>query len=131
MIPYCHDAGIGLLPWSPLARGALARPFGSRDTIRERSDRVLDVLRSRGSDMDREIILRVEEIAKKKGVPMATIATAWCLTKKDVNPILGLNSKERVDQAVASLQFMKNGGLTQEDIQYLEEPYVPQPIFGY
>ncbi|CAK7212885.1 CSG1/SUR1-like protein [Sporothrix curviconia] len=131
MIPYCRDAGVGLIPWSPMARGALARPYGSRETVREGSDRMLKNLRSRESATDKKIIDRVEQLAQKKGVSMATIATAWCLTKKDVNPILGLSSKERIDQAVASVQFAAGGGLTEEDVAFLEAEYVPKAVMGY
>ena len=132
MIPYCRDAGIGLVPWSPIARGALARPFNDRSTIREASDRMLNsMIRGRESKIDEAIIGRVEEIAKKHGVSMTTIATAWCLSKDSVNPIVGLSSKERIDQAVASVQFAAAGKLTAEDIAYLEESYVPKTIQGY
>ncbi|KAH8817058.1 aldo-keto reductase-like protein [Xylogone sp. PMI_703] len=131
MIPYCHDAGIGLIPWSPIARGALARPFNSRDTLREQTDKVLQSLvRSREADIDEKIINRVEELAKKKGVSMTTIATAWCLAK-NTYPIIGLSTTERIDQAVASVKFASNGGLTQEDIAFLEEEYAPKVKRGF
>jgi aryl-alcohol dehydrogenase-like predicted oxidoreductase len=132
MIPYCRDAGIGMVPWSPIARGALARPFNDRSTTREASDRMLNsMIRGRESKVDEAIIGRVEEIAKKHGVSMTTIATAWCLSKDSVNPIIGLSSKERIDQAVASVQFANAGKLTAEDIAYLEESYAPKTIQGY
>lgn len=125
MIPYCQDSGVGLIPWSPLARGALARPWSSRNTTRERTDKALDVLvRSREGDADKAIVDRVEELAKKKGVSMAQIAIAWSLSHPGVNPIVGLNSKERIDEAVASIKVK----LSDEEIKYLEEPYVPKPI---
>ncbi|KAL1965048.1 hypothetical protein VTN77DRAFT_6108 [Rasamsonia byssochlamydoides] len=125
MIPYCLDTGVGLIPWSPLARGALTRPWGSRDTKRENTDRALNMLiRSRETEADKAIVDRVEELAKKKGVSMAQIATAWSLSHPNMNPIIGLNSKERIDEAVASIKIK----LTEEEIRYLEEPYVPKPI---
>jgi aryl-alcohol dehydrogenase-like predicted oxidoreductase len=68
------------------------------------------------------VIGRVEELAKK-GVGMATIATAWCLSKEGVNPIIGLSSK---DQAAESVRFASEGGLNEEDMKYLEEAYVPK-----
>src|ERR1700712_232401 len=106
MIPYCRDTGVGLIPWSPIARGALSRPFNDRSTTREKSDRMLNaMIRGKETEIDKRVISRVEEIAKKKGVSMATIATAWCLTKEKVNPIIGLGSKERIDQAVESVKF--------------------------
>ncbi|CAG8954405.1 hypothetical protein HYFRA_00006032 [Hymenoscyphus fraxineus] len=127
MIPYCRDAGIGLIPWSPMARGALSRPYNSRDTLREKSDWALKgMIRGKEAEMDKQCILRVEELAKKKGVSMATIAIAWCLGKESVNPIIGLNTKERIDQAVESVRFASAEGLTAEDVEYLEEGYVPK-----
>ncbi|RFU25440.1 hypothetical protein B7463_g10894, partial [Scytalidium lignicola] len=131
MIPYCHDVGVGLIPWSPIARGALSRPFNSRSTLREQSDKTLNaMIRSRETEIDKSIIDRVEELSKKKGVPMATIATAWCLTK-NVNPIIGLSSIERIDQAVESVKFASSGGLTGEDVAFLEAGYSPKERQGY
>jgi len=132
MIPYCKDTGVGLIPWSPIARGALSRPFGDRATTREKSDLMLSaIIRGRETEIDKQVISRVEEIAKRKGVSMATIATAWCLTKDKVNPILGLSSKERIDQAVESVHFASSGKLTAEDIAYLEEGYSSKERTGY
>jgi len=132
MIPYCLDTGIGLIPWSPIARGALARPFNDRTTTREKSDRMLNaMIRSSETEIDKRVIGRVEELAKKKGVSMTTIATAWCLSKPNVNPIIGLSSKERIDQAVESVSFASSGKLTAEDIAYLEEGYAPKQRQGF
>jgi aryl-alcohol dehydrogenase-like predicted oxidoreductase len=132
MIPYCRDTGVGLIPWSPIARGALSRPFDDRSTVREKSDRMLSaIIRSKETEIDKRVIGRVEEMAKKKGVSMATIATAWCLSKPGVNPIIGLSSKERIDQAVASVHFASSGKLTKEDIANLEEGYTPKERQGY
>ncbi|KAL2866581.1 aldo/keto reductase [Aspergillus lucknowensis] len=125
MIPYCLDAGIGLIPWSPLARGLLARPWRSAPTLRESTDGALNLLlRSRETEADREIVNRVEEISKKKGVSMAQVAIAWSLSHPNENPILGLSSKDRIDEAVASIRVK----LSEEEIKYLEEPYVPKML---
>jgi aryl-alcohol dehydrogenase-like predicted oxidoreductase len=132
MIPYCRDAGIGLIPWSPIARGALSRPFSDRTTKREQTDRMLkSIIRSGETTIDEKVIGKVEEIAKKYGVSMTTIATAWCLSKDKVNPIIGLSSKERIDQAVESVQFASSGKLTEEDIAYLEKDYAPKMRQGH
>ncbi|KAF7957523.1 hypothetical protein EAE96_003100 [Botrytis aclada] len=132
MIPYCRDVGVGLIPWSPIARGALARPFNDRGTKRENSDMMLKALiRSKETEIDKTVIDRVEEIAKKNGVSMATIAIAWCLNKDSVNPIIGLSSKERIEQAVEAVKFASSGKLTAEDIAYLEEGYAPKVVQGY
>jgi aryl-alcohol dehydrogenase-like predicted oxidoreductase len=132
MIPYCRDVGVGLIPWSPIARGALARPYDDRTTTREKTDRMLNaMIRGKENEIDKRVIGKVEEVAKKHGVSMTTIATAWCLSKDKVNPIIGLSSKERIDQAVESVQFASSGKLTAEDIAYLEEGYAPKERQGY
>ncbi|EYE92212.1 aldo/keto reductase [Aspergillus ruber CBS 135680] len=125
MIPYCVDTGVGVIPWSPMARGVLARPWGSRSTTREATDGALKMLvRSRETETDKAIVDRVEEIAKKKGVSMAQVAIAWSLQNPNENPILGLNSKERIDEAVGAIKVK----LTPEEVKYLEEPYLPKGL---
>ena len=127
MIPYCKDTGVGLIPWSPIARGALARPFNDRSTLRENTDRMLNnMIRGRETEADKHIIGRIEELAKKHGVSMTTIATAWCVGKGTM-PIVGLNSIERIDEAVKNSRWV----LPDEDAKYLEEMYVPKVIQGY
>ncbi|KAH1513340.1 hypothetical protein KXX29_001958 [Aspergillus fumigatus] len=125
MIPYCLDSGVGLIPWSPMARGVLARPWGSRSSVRENTDATLQLLvRSRETEADKAIVERVEEIAKKKNISMAQVAIAWVLSHPKENPILGLSSKERIDEAVAAIKVQ----LTPEEIKYLEEPYRPKAL---
>ncbi|KAI1937611.1 CSG1/SUR1-like protein [Ophidiomyces ophidiicola] len=125
MTPYCVDSGVGLIPWSPLARGALTRPLGSRSTVREQSDKLLKtMIRDTETEADKIIIGRVEELAKKRVISMAQVATAWSLSKWGICPILGLGSKERIDEAVASVKAQ----LTEEEISYLEEAYVPKVV---
>lgn len=104
MIPYCADAGIGLIPWSPLARGALGRPWTTRGhTKREQTDQVLESLvRSRETEVDKEIVDRLEKVSKESGKSMAQTAIAWNLHKGDA-PIVGLGSRERIDEAVNAL----------------------------
>lgn len=127
MIPYCQDTGVGLIPWSPIARGALTRPWSDRSTKRSTTDNPINLLvYNRGHEIDKKIIERVEEVAKKNDVSMATIATAWCL-KKGVMPIIGLGSKERIEQAVENIHFK----LSDEDAKYLEEVYVPKERQGF
>jgi aryl-alcohol dehydrogenase-like predicted oxidoreductase len=97
MIPYCNDTGVGLIPWSPVARGALTRPWGQRDTHREKTDNYLkSLIRNRESQVDKEIVDRLEEVSKKMGKSMAQIAMAWCMSKKDVMPIVGLGRIDRM-----------------------------------
>lgn len=124
MIPYCKDAGIGLVPWSPLARGVLARPWTTRDSNRETTDLAMKALvRMRESEADKAIVDRVERIANAKGVSMAQVAIAWLL-HHGTFPALGLNSPERIDEAVGALQVK----LTEEEIKELEEPYLPKGL---
>jgi len=128
MIPYCKDTGVGLIPWSPIARGVLARPYNSRgETVRDKTDRFLQVLlRQKEDEIDKAIVDRVEEVAKKKGISMTAVATAWSLAK-GCNPIIGLNSTDRIDEAVKNIKVV----LTEEEIKYLEEPYMPKVVVGY
>lgn len=128
MIPYCADTGVGCIPWSPIARGVLARPWGDRSTLRESTDKFLhNLIRAKETEIDKAIVDRLEEVSKKKGVKMAQVATAWVLRREMVNPIIGLGSKERIDEAVAALQVK----LTDEEAKYLEEPYQSKAIQGY
>lgn len=128
MIPYCADTGVGCIPWSPIGRGVLARQWGDRSTVRESTDRFLNrQIRARETEVDKAIVDRVEEVAKKKGAKMAQVATAWVLRRDMVNPIIGLGSKERIDEAVAALQVE----LTDEEAKYLEEPYMPKMVQVY
>ncbi|WFD00937.1 hypothetical protein MYAM1_003693 [Malassezia yamatoensis] len=128
MIPYCQATGVGLIPWSPVARGVLTRPWSERSTKREESDRMLKhMIRSNETEVEKTIVDRVHELSEKRGVPMAQIAIAWCLSKKYVNPIVGLSKPERIDEAVQAIQLK----LSDEDISYLEEPYKPKSVQGY
>ncbi|KAK3711088.1 CSG1/SUR1-like protein [Vermiconidia calcicola] len=127
MIPYCQATGVGLIPWSPIARGVLSRPWDTRNTKREETDNFLkSLIRKKETDVDKAIVDRVEEVAKKHGVSMTCIATAWSISK-GCCPIIGLGSKERVEEAV----FNANFKLPEEDAKYLEEPYTTKVIQGY
>ncbi|KAJ4342087.1 CSG1/SUR1-like protein [Didymella glomerata] len=127
MIPYCQDTGVGLIPWSPIARGALTRPWSDRSSSRAQTDKFLEnLVHGREDKIDQEIISRVEEVAKKNNVSMACIATAWTI-KKGVCPIIGLSSKERVEETVKNSNFK----LSDEDAKYLEERYVPKERQGF
>ncbi|KAL3468563.1 NADP-dependent oxidoreductase domain-containing protein [Aspergillus heterothallicus] len=125
MIPLCKDLGVGVLPWSPLARGVLAHKWDDRTSKREQTDRLLkNLVRGQKPNIaDEEIVGRVDQIATKRGVPMATVALAWNLSK-GVFPIAGLGSQERIDQAVEAVKFQ----LTEQEIAYLEEPYLPKEV---
>ncbi|EJD51024.1 putative aldo-keto reductase [Auricularia subglabra TFB-10046 SS5] len=121
MIPFCNKTGVGLIPWSPIARGLLARPWHrGDDSQRVSSDWSTKLLFGGGSD--EETTKRVEKVSKDKGVSMASVAMAWVLSKGQA-PIVGLSSVKRIHEAVASL----NVKLTAEEINFLEEAYAPKP----
>ncbi len=129
MIPLCIDQGVGLIPWSPLARGFLAgnrkREDGG-DTTRAQSDQYADEMYFRENDFI--IIERVQDIAKKHGVTNAQIALAWMLSKSHITaPIIGASKMKHLDQAIAALDIV----LPEDEITSLEEAYQPHPILGH
>ncbi|KAI0689015.1 aryl-alcohol dehydrogenase [Cytidiella melzeri] len=126
MFPTLKLFGVGSIPWSPLARGLLSRALSSRDdTVRGKVDTMIKGYAGPGTP---EIISRVEEIAKKKGVSMAQIAIAWTLAKDGVTaPIVGTTSLDNLKDMIAGLDVK----LTAEEIKYLEEPYHPTKTHGH
>jgi aryl-alcohol dehydrogenase-like predicted oxidoreductase len=119
MLPLCKEEKIGVMPWSPLAAGRLAQPWGTATDLRSKVDEIVD--------SDRKVVERLEEVAKKRGVPMAQIALAWLLQKEPViAPIVGTTEISHIEQAVGALSIK----LTPEEIALLEEPYVPHPVLG-
>jgi|ERR1700761_5930197 len=125
MNKYCALTGVGLIPWSPLYRGHLARPLDSDPTPRSEAIRRQPTYGGQ-SDADKKIIKRVEEIAKKKDWAMAQVALAWIIQKGTI-PIVGFSSVDRMMQSVE----VKGKVLSEEDIKYLEEPYVPKAVSGH
>lgn len=124
MLPLCEDQGIGVLPWSPLARGKLARPW-DEDTDRSSVD---EFSRSLYSDADRVIADRVGAVAESRGIPRAQVALAWLLSKPVVtSPIVGVRSLEQLDQALGALTVE----LDDKEVTSLEEPYVPHDAVGF
>jgi versiconal hemiacetal acetate reductase len=105
MIPFCRDGCIGVLPWSPLARGVLAHPWNERTILREQTDRLLqNLVRRDETSADKLVVDRVADLAKRRGVSMAVVGFAWCL-KKVVYPITGLASTGRIDEAISAVSF--------------------------
>jgi aryl-alcohol dehydrogenase-like predicted oxidoreductase len=129
MIPQCLDQGIGVIPWSPLARGVLAgnrTREGGRLTTRSDSDAFTDHLYSEPTDFD--VVERVAEVAAERGVPAAQIALAWLLHKPGVTaPIVGATKPGHLADALAAEQL----SLSDEEIARLEEPYRPHPVLGH
>lgn len=127
MIPLCLDQGVGLMPWSPLARGRLTRPHG-QETERTRTDVSGQSFYNATETEDARVIGVVEQIAAERGVPMAQVGLAWVLAKRGVSaPIVGASKASQLDDAVAALDLE----LTADEIQRLEAPYVPHAVSGF
>ncbi len=127
MIPLCRAEGIGLLPWSPLARGRLTRPRGT-DTLRSRTDEFGVRLYGASADSDAKVIGCVQDIASAHRVPPSQVALAWLLQKPGVTaPIIGASKPQHLQDAVEALHVK----LTAEQIKALEEPYIPHVIAGH
>jgi len=126
MLRLCADQGIGVIPWSPLARGKLTRDW-DETTNRSETDQFGKTLYGAASS-DKAVVEKVAEIAAARGVPRAQVALAWMLSKQVITaPIVGASKPHHLDDAVAALDFK----LTPEEIAALEEPYVPHPILGF
>jgi aryl-alcohol dehydrogenase (NADP+) len=126
MLPLCADESIGVLPWSPLARGRLTRDWDA-STERSETDEFGKTLYDPSSS-DREIVERVARIASARGVSRAQVALAWLLSKPVVtSPIVGVTKMQHLDDAIAAVDLE----LTPEEIASLEEPYVPHPVVGF
>lgn len=127
MIPLCIDQGVGLMPWSPMARGRLTRPHGQQ-TERTRTDISGQSFYQATEKEDGRVIDVVERVAAERGVPMAQVALAWVLAKRGVSaPIVGASKASQLDDAIAALELV----LSDEEIQRLEAPYVPHLVTGF
>jgi 1-deoxyxylulose-5-phosphate synthase len=129
MIPQCIDQGVGVIPWSPLARGVLAgnrSREGERRTVRSGSDPFGDSLYSTPADFD--VVDRAVEVAAARGVPSAQVALAWLLHRPGVTaPIVGATKLGHLQDALAAEQL----SLSEEELTRLEEPYQPHPVLGH
>jgi 1-deoxyxylulose-5-phosphate synthase len=125
MHPLCADQGIGVIPWSPLARGRLTRDW-EETTHRSENDQFGSRLYDERSD--RAIVARVAEVAGERGVPRAQVALAWLLAKPVVTaPIVGVTREAHLDDALAAVDLQ----LSDEEIGRLEEPYTPHGVVGF
>ncbi len=128
MLPLCQAEGIGVIPWSPLARGRLARPWGDPGGGRAEQDEYGKQLYRDVAEADRTVVDGVNRMAEAKGIPPAQLSFAWLLGKSAVTaPIVGASKPHHLDDAVAALQVR----LSADEIATLEEPYVPHPVLGF
>lgn len=128
MLPLCRAEGIAVIPWSPLARGRLARPWQAEKTKRLETDQFGKVLYSHTEEADRKVIDRLGQVAAQRGVPYAQVALAWMLGKPGITaPIVGATKPHHLTDAAAALSLH----LTAEEVSALEEPYTPHPIVGF
>ena len=123
MLPLCKSEGIAVTPWSPLARGRLARPWADEGlTERAKTDQFGKTLYSATVDQDRPIIERVNEFAGKRGVPPSQVALGWLFHQPVVtSPIVGATKPHHLDEAIAALALK----LSEDEIKWLEEGYQP------
>jgi aryl-alcohol dehydrogenase-like predicted oxidoreductase len=127
MLPLCKAEGIGVIPWSPLARGRLTRDWDS-GSARAETDEFGRTLYAKTADADRKVVEAVAAVAARLGRPRAQVALAWVLAKSEISaPIVGATKLEQLDDAVAALSLK----LAPADIAELEAPYVPHAIVGH
>ncbi len=127
MLPLCEAEGIGVIPWSPQARGKLSRDW-DYTSMRTETDEAFVRLFAKTEEADKKVVGRVAEVAQARGVPRAQIALAWLLTKPMITaPIVGATKLHHLDDALASVTVK----LSAEEIAALEAPYVPHEVVGF
>ncbi len=127
MYGLCADQGIGVIPWSPLARGRLTRPWDD-STARTATDEFGKTLYKATEDADRKVVEAVAALSEARGIPRAQIALAWMLSKSVItSPIIGATKMNHLDDAVSALSVT----LSADEIASLEAPYVPHPVLGF
>lgn len=126
LIPICKQMNVSLTPYSPLAAGRLSRLEWKSDSMRSQTDKMAVQKYDAMKDVDREIVIKVSELAKKYGATMSQIALSWLLAKGVTAPIIGATKAKYFDDAVGALDVK----LTDEDISVLEQAYVPRKIVG-
>jgi aryl-alcohol dehydrogenase-like predicted oxidoreductase len=127
MLPLCAAEGIGVIPWSPQARGKLTRDW-NYTSIRTETDEAFGRLFANSEDADRKVVDRVAQVAAARGIPRAQVALAWLLAKPVVTaPIVGATKLEHLEDALASIAVK----LSKDEIASLEEPYVPHAVVGF
>lgn len=125
MVPYCEEENIALTPYSALASGRLSRKPGEGDTKRLKEDSYAKFKYDATAEQDNVVIGRVSELAEEHGVSMTEISLAWLLTKVTA-PVVGATKMQHIEGAAKAVDLQ----LTEEELRYLEEPYVPHPLAG-
>lgn len=126
LIPICKQMNVALTPYSPLAAGRAARPNWEADTLRSKTDKVAHGKYDSTEEQDKKIAARIRETAEKYGVSMTAVTFAWHFAKGVASPIIGATKEKYLDDAVSAFDV----NLTQEDIAYIDEPYIPHKIVG-
>jgi aryl-alcohol dehydrogenase-like predicted oxidoreductase len=127
MLPLCRAEGIGVIPWSPLARGRLTRDW-DETSARSETDEFGKTLYAAAAAADRKVVEAVAQVASQRGIPRAQVALAWLLAKPGITaPIVGATKPHHLDDAVAALSIK----LTEDEIKTLEDPYVPHAVTGF
>ena len=128
MMPLCAAEGIGVIPWSPLARGRLARPWEDQTSGERAATDEFGKTLYKTEDADKAVVERVGEVASKRGVPRAQVALAWMLGKPFVTaPIVGATRMRHLDDAAAALTLK----LGVDEVKSLETPYLPHAVAGF
>ena len=128
MLPLCQSEGIGVIPWSPLARGRLARPWHTESTKRYETDQFGRKLYAQTEEADGKVIERLSQLAEQRGVPRAQLALAWLLSKPGITaPIVGASKANHLQDAAAAVSLR----LSPEEVASLEEPYTPHRLAGF
>ena len=127
MLPLCADAGIGVIPYSPMASGKLTRAWSEDSSARASTDQILQMKYGASADIDAPILARVGDVSERLGIPRSHVALAWLLQKPQVAaPIVGPTTIAHIDDAIGAIDVT----LPAEDIKYLEELYVPHKVVG-
>lgn len=127
MLPLCAQEGVGVIPWSPLARGRLTRDWDDH-SARSETDEFGKTLYANSAETDRRVVEQVRKVAEARGLPRAQIALAWLLGKSTITaPIVGATKLQHLTDAVAAVEVM----LTEDEISQIEAPYVPHAVAGF
>jgi aryl-alcohol dehydrogenase-like predicted oxidoreductase len=128
MLPLCQSEGVGVIPWSPLARGRLARPWQTESTKRYETDQFGKMIYSQSEELDRIVVERLGQISEQRGASRVSVALAWMLSKPAItSPIVGATKPHHLADAVAAVSLR----LTPDEIAALEKPYAPHPVLGF